>query len=253
MFVIFCAFGAEFEPLRARLDDKKSIHENGVVGCLGRLGNTPVALVKTGIGVRNARATAGRALQFLHEVDLVIATGVAGALREGIEVGGLVLADRLLTRHGETFEPELILNVPRDWFETFAGALSASRIAYTAGAILTSRRALALPADKRAAATQSGAVAVDMESAIVALEAQSRGLPFVCLRTILDTASEEISGALLADENGRVRKLAAARALLTSPSTVRGAIRLTRNLRLATKVLSQAIDSVVSHIGIKSK
>jgi adenosylhomocysteine nucleosidase len=253
MFLIFCAFGAEFEPLRARLEDRKSVHENGFVVCFGRFGKTQVALVKTGIGVRNARATAGRALQHLQKVELVIATGVAGALRDGIEVGGVVLANRLLTRHGDTFEPELILNVPRDWYDTFASALSASKIAYTAGAMLTSRRALALPADKHAAATQSGAVAVDMESAIVALEAQSRGLPFVCIRTILDTASEEISGALLADENGHVRKLAAARALLTSPSTVAGAIRLTRNLRLATKALSHAIEAVVSRIDSHSE
>lgn len=248
MILLFCAFGAEFAPLRARLQAKAALGHGDLEGCYGRIGNSKVALVKTGIGMRRARESASRALDSLREVDLVAVTGVAGALREGLPVGRVVLADQVMTRRAESFHPDRILDAPRDWLETFAGALTASGIEYAAGPILTSRRAIAKVADKRLAAEQSGAVAVDMESAMIALEASTRGLPFVCMRTILDTAAQELAGAMLADEHGRVRPLAAAKALVTEPSIVADALRLIRNLRMATDRLAAATEAVLRRV-----
>jgi hypothetical protein len=87
-----------------------------------------------------------------------------------------------------------------------------------------------------------------MESAVIALEAQRRGIPFVCIRTILDTAGEDVVGAALADENGRVRPLAAAKAVISNPGLVAGAARLLRNLRLATNALAETLEIVVPEI-----
>jgi nucleoside phosphorylase len=248
MILLFCAFEAEFTPLRARLQSKTALGHADLEGCYGRIGNAEVALVKTGIGMRRAREAASRALGRLHGTNLVAITGVAGALREGLPVGRVVLADRLMTRREESFHPDRILDATRDRFDGFGAALTASGIEYATGPILTSRRAIAKIADKRLAADQSGAVAVDMESAMIALEAHRRGLPFVCMRTILDTAAQELAGAMLADEYGRVRPLAAAKALLSQPSIVAGALRLVRNLRIATDRLAAAAEAVLTRI-----
>lgn len=248
MIVLFCAFGAEFESLRARLRAPAALGHRDLEGCYGGVGNREVALVKTGIGIRRARESAGRALDALRGVDLVAVAGVAGALHEDLPVGRVVLASQLMTRREESFHPDRILETPREWLEAFAGALTASGIEYAAGPILTSRRAIAKVADKRLAAAQSGAVAVDMESAVIALEAHARGLPFVCMRTILDPASQELAGAMLVDEHGRVRPLAAARALVTNPSMVAGVVRLVRNLRMATDRLAAATEAVLSRV-----
>jgi Phosphorylase superfamily len=115
--------------------------------------------------------------------------------------------------------------------------------------MMTSRRPLMTGADKQRAFVRSGgAISVDMESAAIALEAQRRGLPFACMRTILDTAGEDVVGARLVDQDGRVRPLPAAKALLTSPRMVIGVARLVKNLRLATRSLASTIEAVLPRL-----
>ena len=170
---------------------------------------------------------------------------MAGALHADLPIGRVVLADRLMVRRGEEFAAEAVVEAPIGHRETFAAALRAARITFATGAILTSRRAIAKVDDKRRAHEALGAIAVDMESALIALEAARRGMPFVCLRTIMDTATEGIDGARLADENGRVRPLAAAAALIAQPRLVLSSLKLMRNLRAATRSMAEAISVVL--------
>jgi adenosylhomocysteine nucleosidase len=244
MILILCAFGAEFESLRTLLTTEASLNDSGLRGFCGRIADTPVALVKTGVGIRNARDTTARALDTFRDVHLVVMTGVAGALRDDLPVGRVVLADKLMTREDGSFRAERILEVPRNQFEIFTTALQSAKLQYAAGPMLTSRRAIITGADKRLAHKVSGAVSVDMESAVIAIEADVRGLPFICMRTILDTASEDLPVANLVDENGHVRPLAAAKALFVHPGITVSVARFVRNLQLATRSLAVATDAV---------
>jgi hypothetical protein len=80
------------------------------------------------------------------------------------------------------------------------------------------------------------------------LEANNRRLPFVCMRTILDTAGQDLTGAALADENGHVRLLAAAKTLIKNPAMVVEVARLVRNLRLAADSMTVALEAVLRRI-----
>ena len=93
MILIFCAFGAETQPLRARLKNESGLGRVDLHGYYGRIGNTQVALVETGIGVRRSRAAAAHALDTLGNIDLVITTGVAGALHEDLALNAVVVID----------------------------------------------------------------------------------------------------------------------------------------------------------------
>ena len=53
-------------------------------------------------------------------------------------------------------------------------------------------------------------------------------------------------GAGLADENGRVRPFAAARAIVTNPAIIAGGIRLLRNLSVATKAMAEAVAEAIN-------
>jgi nucleoside phosphorylase len=171
---------------------------------------------------------------------------VAGALHADLLIGHAVLADRLMVRRGEEFATDAIIEAPHTHRETFAASLGAARIRYMTGPLLTSRRAIAKANDKRRAHEALGAIAVDMESAVIALEAERRGIPFVCIRTIMDTASESIDGAWLADENGRFKPLAATAALISQPRLVLASMRLMRNLRAATRSMAEAVGAALS-------
>ena len=91
MILIFCAFGAELEPIRKLVHTQKALGIHGLKGCYGRIGNTQIALATSGIrnaaGGRNAHRVFGE----VHDVDLVTLTGVAGALADNLEISDLVL------------------------------------------------------------------------------------------------------------------------------------------------------------------
>lgn len=244
-----CAFGAEFTPIRARLESLQRIRTDAFRGCYGNLGGKEIALVETGIGVRRSRQTARKALEVISGVDVAILTGVAGALAGDLKTGQIVLATKVMMRGEDEAGLAQIIDTSPDWFEVFSAALNSAKIGFTVGPILTSSRTLATAAEKNLAAKQTGAIAVDMESASIALEMTQRGLPFVCVRAILDSATQDVVGARLADEEGNVRTGAAVRALLTNPAMVVGVYRLLRDLKFAANSLSYVLAEALRQIG----
>jgi adenosylhomocysteine nucleosidase len=249
MILIFVALKAEAHPIRACLSDSEALLDWGLGGNRGRIAGVPVALVTTGMGMRRSRISSARAMDSLPGIDFLLISGVAGGLRDDLTVGQVVLSERLLTCRDDDFQPEQTVDPPAEWVSRFVNALESSQTSYAIGPMMTSRRPLTTGADKHRAYLQSGgAISVDMESAAIALEAERRGLPFVCMRTILDTAGEEVIGARLVDQNGRVRPLAAAKALITSPRMIIGVGHLLKNLRLATHSLASALEAVLPRL-----
>lgn len=249
MILIFCAFGAELGPLRALVRAEQALDIKGLQGCYGTLGSTSIALAASGIGMRRAQASARRALDEIRGIDLIILTGVAGALADNLEIGELVMADSLMTRDGDNEQPARTIEVPREHFAAYSSALDAAGIRHARGGLLTVRHPLMTPAQKRLAGVHSGAIAVDMETAVIAFEAAARGIPFVAMRTIMDTVDHDLAAAGLADENGDVRPLKAAAALIRNPAMVAGVVRLMRNLRRATRSMALAIEAVTQRAG----
>jgi adenosylhomocysteine nucleosidase len=244
MVLIFCAFGAELEPLRARVHDEKALGIQGLKGCYGRIGNTQIALVASGVGMRRARESARRVLKEVQEVDLIILTGVAGGLVDNLAIGEVVLADRLMTRESGNELLAKTIDVPQDHFASCSSALDAAGIRYARGGLLTVKYPLMTGAEKRLAGKHTGAIAVDMETAVIAFEAAARGIPFVAMRAIMDTVDHDLEAAGLADRNGRVRPLKAAAMLVRNPAMVAGVIRLMRNLRQATHSMALTVEAV---------
>lgn len=249
MILIFCAFSAEREPIRKRVHAQKALGIDGFKGCYGRIGNTPIALATSGIGMRRAAENASRVLAEVHDIDLVILTGVAGALADNLDIGDLVLADHLLTREDDRGQPAQTVEVPRLQLELVSLGLDKAGINHSRGGILTVKYPLATEAEKRRVGRSTGAIAVDMETAVIAREAAARGIPFVAMRTIMDTVEHDLAGAGLADENGKVRPLRAAATLARNPTMLAGLVRLVRNLRSASDAMATAVDAVARHLG----
>jgi adenosylhomocysteine nucleosidase len=249
VILIFCAFSGELEPLRGRVRAEKSLGIEGFRGCHGTIGKADVAIVASGIGMRRARASARDVLDRMHAVDLIILTGVAGGLVDNLEIGDVVLADRLFTREGANTQSERAIEVPRAQLEMVSVILDTAGIDYARGAFLTVKYPLMTGAEKRLAGEHTGAIAVDMETAAIAFEAAARGIPFVAMRTIMDTVDHDLVAAGLADEYGRVRPLKAVTTFLRRPTLVAGAIRVARNLRRASHSMATAVEALTQRLG----
>lgn len=247
MVLIFYAFARELAHFRRRLESRSALQGEGLHGFRARLGSTELVLIATGMGTMRARQAARRAMPLFPGAKLAISTGVAGALSEGLRPGDLVLADRLLLGGKESCTPDHILPIVEERIGAAERALRAAGLSFTTGALLTTGRVLATGAAKRIAKEQSGAIAVDMESAALGLEAAAYGIPFVCVRAVLDAVDDEIPAAELGGPDGRVNPIAATKFLMSHPATILKLPRLMLNLSRATASLADALEALARH------
>jgi hopanoid-associated phosphorylase len=127
-------------------------------------------------------------LDALHgDITGVISIGLGGALSPLLNVGDVVIGERIVTADGA---------LPCD--HTWRVLLAARIPAATQGALYGSDAVLANPAAKAALFEASGgALAVDMESQVAARFAAERELPLAALRVISDDASHALPPAAL--------------------------------------------------------
>lgn len=138
----------------------------------GRLGGEEIRVVHLGVG---PEAAAEKAARLLAETRprLLVCAGFAGGLDPRLVTGDLVIAENFSS-------PELIANCRPQTAETrgcFVGKL-VSRDAPVESIV-----------DKAALARETGALAVDMETAAVAEACRVAGVPLLAVRVISDPAS----------------------------------------------------------------
>jgi adenosylhomocysteine nucleosidase len=247
LILLFYAFAREIAPFKRRVSDRTPLALDGLYGFRAQIGGKDFAVVGHGMGHKRATETARRAFDSMPGAELVIGTGVAGALSRGLKPGDLVLSDRLLMIHADGQQAKPGAAVSAAHVRAIGHSLASAGIAYSTGAILTSNRVFTV-AEKRGAKESTGAIAVDMETAAIASEAAARGLPFVAIRAVLDEVDDEVVGAEMADEDGDVSPLAATAYLLRNPATVLKLPRMMRNLSRATAAIADAL-SAIAHDG----
>jgi len=114
----------------------------------------------------------------------VVSFGLCGALDPSLEVGDLVIGEAVLDGSGE-------LAADGAWTERLAAALPDAR----RGAVAHAERPVASVADKAALQAATGALAVDMESHVVARLARAYGAPFAVVRSVSDGARRALPHA----------------------------------------------------------
>jgi len=186
-------------------------------------------LAVSGMG-RDAAERAARALVDAGVIALMT-FGMAGGLDPALEAGSVVLPSELIAADGTRFLAS------RSWRERVAAAVGPLR-AVSSGSLLTSARAIDTPADKSAAFRDTGAAAVDMESAAVAAIALRHNLPFIAVRVIVDTAADALPRAVVnASRAGRVQIGRLMAGLILAPAEIGALIRLVQRYRIAMRSL----------------
>jgi adenosylhomocysteine nucleosidase len=160
-------------------------------------------------------------------VSFGVAGGLAPHLRPGdVVLSGDVIGDACRWRSNQQFH-RTISDLAR-------------RIGAAEGPVLGARDVLASEAAKARAWRETGALAVDLESAIVARIAESVGIPFLVLRTIADPASRALPPAALiplaADGTPSVARVL--REVLRRPHQIAALFGLARETRQALGALA---------------
>jgi adenosylhomocysteine nucleosidase len=190
-------------------------------------GGTLVAV--SGMGRTAAVAAAGALVD--AGATALVSWGLAGGLDPRLQAGTICLPSAVVARDGATFATDV------HWREILAAAIS-QHLRVVSGTLLTSAAAIEDVAAKAAAFAETGAVAVDMESAGVAQIAASKRLPFVAVRAIVDTAGDTLPPAVMAaGAEGRMRFARLLFGIVRSPREIAAVMRLAQRYRAASRAL----------------
>jgi nucleoside phosphorylase len=184
-----------------------------------RSGSIEVACV----GLR-ASALATRAPNF-QRGGVVISAGACGALAPELAEGALVVPEAVVTEDGARV------------------AMTALRGLDASGTLLMVARVVTSGADKTRLWMATGAIACDMESAVIVEWAHTQGLAVAVVRGVSDTAEHGVPADLAASvgEDGRVRTIQAVRAALSRRGALRDALALRRGTNAALAAVAGAL------------
>ncbi len=192
------------------------------------------ARIAAGPGVRVICSGDGSALAYELERKIadgcrgLISFGIAGGLLPALQPGACVIATEIIA--GDR-------RVPADprWSDKLRAALPDALHGPVAGVT----NAVADAAGKRALHQRSGAIAVDMESHVVAEFAATHRLPMTAIRVIADPAERALPKAALAGlrPDGTTDVGAVMRALARRPHELPALIRVARDTRTARSSL----------------
>jgi adenosylhomocysteine nucleosidase len=189
-------------------------------------------LAVSGIGQKAAAAAA--AVLVDAGVSALMTFGMAGGLDPQLRAGALLLPAEILALDGAR---RLRYVTASAWRERLSARLGAAR-AVVRGDVLTSLEPVETAADKAALFRDTGAVAVDMESAAVARVAAEHRMPFLCVRVVVDTAADAVPRAVAAASRlGSVQVGRLLRGLAGAPGDVIGLLKLAGRYQVALRVL----------------
>jgi adenosylhomocysteine nucleosidase len=187
----------------------------------------PVSILLTGIGRQNAEKSLREFLAGGASVppDLVLTCGFAGGLNPDLKLG-----DIIFETSDETLRAKLL----------GAGAkplkfFCADRIATTV-------------AEKKKLRAETGADAVEMESAAIHAVCREHGIPCATVRVISDTANEDLpldfNALSTPDKNLDFGKLFLA--IARSPGKIPALMQLQKKTRFAAEQLAGVLEKIIS-------
>jgi len=175
----------------------------------GKLQGKAVVVVRCGIGKVNA-AVCTQILADLYQVDVVINTGVAGSLRNEIDIADIVLSTDALQHDmdatGFGYEPGVIPRMEQSIFEAEERLLTLAKtvceevipeVGVHTGRIVTGDQFISDNAKKTWLVEKFAGYCTEMEGAAIAQAAYLNQIPFLIIRAISDKAdhSAEMSYA----------------------------------------------------------
>lgn len=169
--------------------------------------------------------------------ECLVSFGIAGALAPGLRAGDVILSQ------------EVIGDDDR-WVSAALPGLRVGDLAEAIGAIegpvLGATKIVGTQADKARAWIDTGALAVDLESAVVARAATAAGIPFLVLRAIADPATRHLPPAALLPlaRDGRPALSRITASVLRDPGQLRGLVGLAREARRALAALTEPANTL---------
>ena len=200
---IIGAMQPEVEAIIAALDERECETVGSITFHTGLIGGRRVAVAKCGIGKVFA-AICAQTMILKYSPDLIVNSGVGGAIGGGLKCGDVVIADRLCQHDMDTSaigDPKgLVSGINMIYFDADSRAqqilLSLAEglgLSVKSGTVTTGDKFIADRDDKHRIANDFSASVCEMEGCAIAQTAYVNGTPFAVVRAISDSADGEAS------------------------------------------------------------
>ena len=193
---IIGAMEMETQGLCAAMTKTVTETVSGIRFTSGLLEGHPVVVATCGVG-KVAAAMCAEAMILRFDAKALLNTGVAGGLAEGLVVGDVVVADRVVQHDMDTSaigDPVGLISglnlvyIPTDktLCDTLAAAAREAGLHTLVGTVASGDLFVARAEDKARIKRQFNAAACEMEGASIGQVAYTNGVPFAVLRAISD-------------------------------------------------------------------
>ena len=202
---IIGAMDVEVAALKEKITDGKVTTRARMEFCEGKLGNTPVVVVKSGVGKVNA----GCCVQILADcygVTHIINTGVAGSLNNDINIGDIVVStsaryhdvDATVFGYQMGEVPQMgIADFPADPMMRSAAVqavrAAAPEVQVFEGEVISGDQFISTHEKKEQLMRDFHGFCSEMEGAAIAQASYLNHIPFVIIRAISDKADESVT------------------------------------------------------------
>jgi adenosylhomocysteine nucleosidase len=182
------------------------------------------------LGAGNRERTARLVETAIADARCLVSFGIGGGLMPQLRAGDVIISGEVVAEGRSWRGNELLCRRLADL---------AAEIGAFSGPVLGSRRILATRRAKARAWAETGALAVDLESDLVARAAADAGIPFVVLRAVSDSLSRNLPPAALIPlaEDGTPDMIRVLAAVLRRPHRHLGLLGLARETRRALSAL----------------
>lgn len=200
-FGIICAMPEEIKELTAQLTDRQETKLGGKNYLSGKISNQEVVLVESGIGKVEAGITTEHLITDFA-VDVVINSGSAGGIGEGLHVGDVVIstetayhdvdATAFNYRYGQLPGKDPRFKADDHWGQALEEAGKQTGLNIKRGLIVTGDQFIASSAAIQAIMDHfPDALSSEMEGAAVGQVATDHQVPYVVVRAMSDTGDED--------------------------------------------------------------
>jgi adenosylhomocysteine nucleosidase len=237
---IIFALGIEAGGLVDRMQGVLRHTGAGFIAREGGLAGRRIMLLESGVGP-GAAARGAEALIAGHRPRWILSAGFAGALREELAFGNILMANEVVDLAGRRLQID---------FGITSQAL-AGHPGLHVGRLLTVDRVISNPAEKRQLGQTSGAVAVDMETLAVAEICRREQIRFLSVRVITDALDEALPSDIdhLARQQTLFGRLGAVTgAIVRRPASVKDMWKLKENAIVASDRLARFLAGVVPQL-----
>jgi adenosylhomocysteine nucleosidase len=275
------AVRGEANPLLKLIDIETKTEQSQAQLCQGQLAGRPVILAEVGPG-KVPTAAITQHLIDRYNVDLMVSCGSAGALAQGLQVGDVVLAEKITphdfglylssgfqhlgiydTAHPGGLHYHRALTADSTLLATARQAALAITWPKTSptietGGLVSGDQVIADGAKKKWLRDTFNALAVDMESGAMAQVAFLNDIPWLAVRAISDSADSAIDFGQLnlisySDEPGHTlarlqRTVSKVTTLAKKPAHLKAALKIRQGLQRASANAARVTAAIIAQI-----